>query len=50
MQNYHIWTTGCQMNKADSDRLENALEQLGLENSTSRNEADIVVLNTCVVR
>ena len=38
------------MNKADSDRLENALEQLGLENSTSRNEADIVVLNTCVVR
>jgi len=38
------------MNKADSDRLENALEQLGLENSTSRNDADIVVLNTCVVR
>lgn len=38
------------MNKADSDRLENALEQLGLENNTSRNDADIVVLNTCVVR
>jgi tRNA-2-methylthio-N6-dimethylallyladenosine synthase len=50
MQNYHIWTTGCQMNKADSDRLEDALDQLGLENSTSRNDADIVVLNTCVVR
>ena len=38
------------MNKADSDRLEDALDQLGLENSTSRNDADIVVLNTCVVR
>ena len=27
---YHIWTIGCQMNKADSDRLASALEQLGL--------------------
>ena len=26
---YHIWTIGCQMNKADSDRLASALEQAG---------------------
>jgi len=50
MKSYHIWTTGCQMNKADSDRLGSALDQLGLTPSNSRTEADIVVLNTCVVR
>ncbi|MEC8911853.1 MAG: tRNA (N6-isopentenyl adenosine(37)-C2)-methylthiotransferase MiaB [Chloroflexota bacterium] len=50
MKSYHIWTTGCQMNKADSDRLCSALDQLGLTPSSSRTEADIVVLNTCVVR
>ena len=38
------------MNKADSDRLCSALDQLGLPPSSSRTEADIVVLNTCVVR
>ena len=38
------------MNKADSDRLSSALDQLGLTPSTSRTEADVVVLNTCVVR
>ena len=31
MQHYHIWTIGCQMNKADSERLASALEQMGLE-------------------
>ena len=38
------------MNKDDSDRLGSALDQLGLTPSNSRTEADIVVLNTCVVR
>lgn len=38
------------MNKADSDRLCSALDQLGLTSSTSRTDADVVVLNTCVVR
>ena len=38
------------MNKADSDRLCSALDQLGLTPSTSRTDADVVVLNTCVVR
>ena len=38
------------MNKADSDRLESALKNLGLSYIDSKNEADLVVLNTCVVR
>ena len=29
MKKYHIWTEGCQMNTADSQRVASALEQLG---------------------
>ena len=47
---YYIWTIGCQMNKADSDRLESALIQLGLKPTKTAAEADVVVLNSCVVR
>ena len=50
MQSYHIWTTGCQMNKEDSERLGSALDQMGLVPSLSKDDADIIVLNTCVVR
>jgi tRNA-2-methylthio-N6-dimethylallyladenosine synthase len=49
-QRYHIWTIGCQMNKADSDRLESALLQLGLTPAPTPMEADVIVLNSCVVR
>ena len=38
------------MNKADSDRLESALIQLGLTPVSKHREADVVVLNSCVVR
>ena len=48
--NYYVWTIGCQMNVADSRRLESALERLGHTPSDRAEGADIVVLNTCVVR
>ena len=38
------------MNKADSERLESALGQLGLSSADSPKDADVVVLNSCVVR
>ncbi len=38
------------MNTADSERLASALEQLGLEPSENARNADVVVLNSCVVR
>ena len=38
------------MNKADSERLTSALDQMGLVPTESKEAADIVVLNTCVVR
>ncbi|GIK41624.1 MAG: tRNA-2-methylthio-N(6)-dimethylallyladenosine synthase [Chloroflexota bacterium] len=47
---YHIWTAGCQMNVADSQRVGSELEKLGYRYTDSYREADIVVLNTCVVR
>ena len=50
MNSYYIWTIGCQMNKADSERLASALEQLGLHAAEAPRDADVVVLNSCVVR
>ena len=47
---YHIWTEGCQMNVADSQRVASALERIGLSFSHDPEEADVIVLNTCVVR
>jgi len=50
MNTYYIWTIGCQMNKADSERLGSALEQLGLQSVGQASDADVIVLNSCVVR
>ena len=47
---YHIWTAGCQMNVADSRRLGSSLEHLGYSFTDQVKEADVLVLNTCVVR
>jgi tRNA-2-methylthio-N6-dimethylallyladenosine synthase len=38
------------MNKADSERLGSALEQLGLNPVADAKSADVIVLNSCVVR
>src|SRR5438067_6720453 len=46
---YHIWTVGCQMNQADSQRIQTMLEEMGWEES-SMDQANLVVLNTCSVR
>ncbi|MEE2881446.1 MAG: tRNA (N6-isopentenyl adenosine(37)-C2)-methylthiotransferase MiaB [Chloroflexota bacterium] len=50
MDSYYIWTIGCQMNVADSQRLGSALEQLGLHSVPNPDTADVIVLNSCVVR
>lgn len=47
---YHIWTAGCQMNVADSQRVASSLEKLGYEPVSNADDADVVILNTCVVR
>lgn len=50
MKKYHVWTEGCQMNTADSQRVSASLERLGYEFTGRAEEADVIVLNTCVVR
>jgi tRNA-2-methylthio-N6-dimethylallyladenosine synthase len=47
---YHIWTEGCQMNVADSQRVASTLERMGMSSSAHAEDADVIVLNTCVVR
>src|SRR4051812_42751369 len=49
-QRYHIWTEGCQMNVADSAKLAAGLDRMGWTASERVDGADLVVLNTCVVR
>ena len=50
MPNYYIWTIGCQMNKAESERLASLFEETGYRLVSAIAQADIVVVNTCVVR
>jgi tRNA-2-methylthio-N6-dimethylallyladenosine synthase len=50
MPRYFIWTIGCQMNKAESRQIAGYLDSAGYQATTSFSQADLVVLNTCVVR
>jgi tRNA-2-methylthio-N6-dimethylallyladenosine synthase len=50
MRRYHVTTFGCQMNAHDSERIKGMLEELGLGESTSQEDADVVVFNTCTIR
>ena len=50
MTRYFVWTIGCQMNKAESQRIAGYLDSAGYQAATSFPDADLVVLNTCVVR
>lgn len=50
MKKIHIKTYGCQMNENDSEVAKFYLEEEGYEITNNENDADIVILNTCVVR
>ncbi len=47
---YFIKTFGCQQNKADSERLAASLETRGMTAAKNYQEADYIVINTCMVR
>jgi len=47
---YYLWTIGCQMNFADSRRVAEELQKHGFREAGRPEDADLVVLNTCVVR
>ncbi|MDM7936327.1 MAG: tRNA (N6-isopentenyl adenosine(37)-C2)-methylthiotransferase MiaB [Cyanobium sp. CZS 48M] len=47
---YWITTFGCQMNKADSERMAGILEGMGYEPGSGEHSADLVLYNTCTIR
>ena len=47
---YWITTFGCQMNKADSERMAGILQKMGYKEASSETSADLVLYNTCTIR
>jgi tRNA-2-methylthio-N6-dimethylallyladenosine synthase len=47
---YHITTFGCQMNKADSERMAGVLEEMGYQWAETPDEASLILYNTCTIR
>jgi tRNA-2-methylthio-N6-dimethylallyladenosine synthase len=50
MRTYHITTFGCQMNEHDSERMKGMLESLGYGEVAAREDADLILFNTCSIR
>jgi tRNA-2-methylthio-N6-dimethylallyladenosine synthase len=47
---FHVTTFGCQMNVHDSERMRGMLASLGYEEVPGREEADLILFNTCSIR
>ncbi|MGA7396382.1 MAG: tRNA (N6-isopentenyl adenosine(37)-C2)-methylthiotransferase MiaB [Solirubrobacterales bacterium] len=50
MKRFHVTTFGCQMNEHDSERMKGMLKSLGYSESTERDDADLILFNTCSIR
>jgi tRNA-2-methylthio-N6-dimethylallyladenosine synthase len=50
VKRFHVTTFGCQMNEHDSERMKGMLESLGYTEATRRDEADLILFNTCSIR
>lgn len=46
----HIITHGCQMNEHDSEKISWLIEKMGFTESLQKEEADLIILNTCSIR
>lgn len=49
-QRYYIDTWGCQMNEEDSEKISGVLKGIGYLRTETKEEADIIIFNTCCVR
>ncbi len=47
---YHLATYGCQGNEADSEAIKGIFESLGFKEAAGEETADVILLNTCVIR
>jgi tRNA-2-methylthio-N6-dimethylallyladenosine synthase len=50
MKKFHVTTFGCQMNEHDSERMKGMLTSLGYTESEQRDDADLILFNTCSIR
>ncbi len=50
MKRFHLTTFGCQMNEHDSERMKGMLTSIGYEETAGRDEADLILFNTCSIR
>src|SRR5579884_265973 len=50
LKRYHVTTFGCQMNEHDSERIKGMLESLGYAQAERRENADLILFNTCSIR
>ena len=50
MKRYNVTTFGCQMNEHDSERMKGMLESLGYSEVPDREQADLILFNTCSIR
>jgi tRNA-2-methylthio-N6-dimethylallyladenosine synthase len=49
-RSYHVTTFGCQMNEHDSERMRGMLDSLGYVEAASREDAELILFNTCSIR
>lgn len=49
-EKYYIDTWGCQMNEEDSEKISGLLKGIGYIRTEVKEEADIIIFNTCCVR
>lgn len=49
-QTYYIVSMGCQMNERDSESIAGMLNEMGMRAESVREQADLILYNTCCVR
>lgn len=49
-QTFHIVSMGCQMNERDSESIAGMLSEMGMTRESVREQADLILYNTCCVR
>ena len=50
MKQVYLDTFGCQMNVADTDRMELVLFHSGYQRTLEKEDADLILVNTCSIR
>ena len=49
-RSFHIVSMGCQMNERDSESIAGMLQEMGMAPAAKREDADLILYNTCCVR